>query len=412
MISQARARRAEALVHLGELSAASRALTAEPLAEGSLATLAELRDPDRRPAEPHGPHSDEVLRFQPELPCPFPQHALVACLQSARRGSAAGPSGATNEHLRVMLDDKEDCRLLHGAAEQLARAEVPATVLAAMRVGRIVALHKPNGRVRALVVGDVLRRLVGRVLAQQFAPQLQDACLPFQFGLSTSAGAEAVTRLLRAATEAAPRATILSVDAVGAFDHVARQAMLRGLFERPALQPLLYARQFYSEPSAYAWQDADGVGHVVHQGEGGEQGDPLMPALYALAQHPALVAVQDQLLDGEALFAFLDDIYIVANPERVRPLLDALSAALWEHARVQLHAGKTRIWNAAGEEPPSIADLTRDVSEPVWVGDWSLPPAQQGLLVLGAPLGHEAYIRERLRLKRAEHDVAQPYPTA
>ena len=103
----------------------------------------------------------------------------------------------------------------------------------------------------------------------------------------------------------------------------------------------------------------------------------------------------------ENLFASLDDIYIVANPERVRPLLDALSAALREHARVQLPAGKTRVWNAAG----SIADLTRDVSEPVWVGDCSLPPAQQGLLVLGAPLGHEAYIRERLRLKRAEHDT-------
>ena len=33
------------------------------------------------------------------------------------------------------------------------------------------------------------------------------------------------------------------------------------------------------------------------------------------------------------------------------------------------------------------------------------PPAQQGLLVLGAPLGHEAYIRERLCLKRAKHDT-------
>ena len=57
---------------------------------------------------------------------------------------------------------------------------------------------------------------------------------------------------------------MLSVDAVGAFDHVARQAMFSGLFERPALQPVL--------------PYADGVGHVVHQGEGGEQGGPLMPA--------------------------------------------------------------------------------------------------------------------------------------
>ena len=235
-----------------------------------------------------------------------------------------------------MLDDKEDCRLLHGAAEQLARAEVPASVLAAIRVGRIAALRKPNGRVRALIVGDVLRRLVGRVMANLIV-------------CPTTAG----------------RLPPFSVRAAHVRWH--------GSCHAPA-----------------AHQDADGVGHVVHQGERGEQGDPLMPALYALAPHPALVEVQDQLLDGEALFAFLDDIYIVANPERVRPLLDALSAALWEHAHVQLRAGKTRIWNAAGGEPPSIADLTSDVSEVVWVGDWSLPPAQQGLLAFGAPLGHEA----------------------
>ena len=37
---------------------------------------------------------------------------------------------------------------------------------------------------------------------------------------------EAVIRLLRAATEADARATVLSVDAVGAFDHVAHRSML------------------------------------------------------------------------------------------------------------------------------------------------------------------------------------------
>ena len=40
-------------------------------------------------------------------------------------------------------------------------------------------------------------------------------------------------------------------------------------------------------------------------------------------------------------------------------------------------AARGRIWNAAGEEPPNIADLAAD-SEPVWLGDWSLPPPRQG----------------------------------
>ena len=79
-----------------------------------------------------------------------------------------------------------------------------------------------------------------------------------------------------------------------------------------------------------------------------------MPAFYALAQHAALADLQSQLLDGEAILAFLDDVYIVAAPERVRTLYDALAAALWHRARIRFHEGKTRIWNSAGEEPTCI----------------------------------------------------------
>ena len=106
--------------------------------------------------------------------------------------------------------------LPHQAAERL--AQVPGPILAAIRVGRIVALRKPNGRVRALVVGDVLHRLVGRTPAQLYSSQLQDACLPFQYGLSTRAGTEALVRVLRVASEVDARATVLSIDAIGAFD--------------------------------------------------------------------------------------------------------------------------------------------------------------------------------------------------
>ncbi|OLP76330.1 132 kDa protein [Symbiodinium microadriaticum] len=354
----ARAARATALVHIGELSAAGRALVAEPLAPGT------------------------------------------------PRGAAAGPSGATNEHLRILLDDEGDTQLLHCAACRLAHADLPPPVLAALRIGRMTALQKPNGRgIRALVVGDVLRRLVGRALAQAFAPHFQRACLPHQFGLSTRAGTEALARVLRAATELDPRATVLSVDAVGAFDHVSREAMLSALLRHPDLRPLVpFARQFYGTPSSYTWTDDSGRSHVIAQGEGGEQGDPLMPALYALAQQPALCEVQAQLQDGEAIFAFLDDTYVVAPPDRVRTLYDAFRAALWRHARVELNRGKTRVWNAAGEEPPGIADVQGDSDAVVWTGDWSLRPDLQGLLVLGTPLGSDAFVQSQLELKRAEHD--------
>ena len=56
--------------------------------------------------------------------------------------------------------------------------------------------------------------------------------------------------------------------------------------------------------------------HFISQGEGGEQGDAMMPLLYCLGQHKAYVAIASQLLPNEKLFGFLDDLYFVCKPNR------------------------------------------------------------------------------------------------
>ena len=48
-----------------------------------------------------------------------------------------------------------------------------------LRLGRLLALQKPNGGIRALVIGDVFRRLVSRTLAQQASDAFMDVCSPF-----------------------------------------------------------------------------------------------------------------------------------------------------------------------------------------------------------------------------------------
>ena len=59
-----------------------------------------------------------------------------------------------------------------------------------------------------------------------------------------------------------------------------------------------------------------GITHDIAQGEGGEQGCPLMPALYALAQHDALVQAEQRLLPSEHIFSFLGDLYVVTSKAR------------------------------------------------------------------------------------------------
>ena len=94
-----------------------------------------------------------------------------------------------------------------------------------------------------------------------------------------------------------------------------------------------------------------------HEGEGGEQGDPLMPLLFALAVHDALAEVASQMEPDELLCAFLDDVYAVCEPGRVRQVFNMMQEALGRRAGIRLHLGKTRAWNKGGVKPDGLDDL-------------------------------------------------------
>ena len=69
--------------------------------------------------------------------------------------------------------------------------------------------------------------------------------------------------------------------------------MLRGLLGiEDGGRVLPFVRMFYGQRSIFLWEDEVGDVHDIHQGEGGKQGDPLMPLLFSLAQHAVLVATQ------------------------------------------------------------------------------------------------------------------------
>ena len=94
---------------------------------------------------------------------------------------------------------------------------------------------------------------------------------------------ECVAHVIQTLTDLDPAATVLSVDGVGAFDLISRASMLEGLRAMEGGDAVLpFVSQFYSSASTCIWEDDMGIVHDVVQGEGGEQGDPLMPALFAL----------------------------------------------------------------------------------------------------------------------------------
>ena len=298
---------------------------------------------------------------------------------------------------------------------------VPDTILQAIRLGRLTALQKPDGGVRGIVVGDIIRRLVARTMAKQIAKKVETATAPFQYALKTKAGCECVAHVLQTLTDTDPEATVLSIDGVGAYDLISRNAMLEGLLRMEGGDQILpLCEMFLRRPSTYLWEDEMGVSQSIPQGEAGEQGDPLMPMLFALGQHAALEAIQARMRVGEHVFADLDDIYTVSRPARIDRLHAVIVEELGARACIHLTHSKTQVWNRGGTEPSGVEVMTRvaRLLKPgavVWRGDPTLPPVQQGLKVLGVPIGQEAFVQHFLDTKSAEQQVgigAQVRPRA
>ena len=218
----------------------------------------------------------------------------------------------------------------------------------------MTASRKPDGGVWGIVVGDFLRRLVACTLA----PGILQGCFGGHSPVPVCLLDESRNKdhALQALASLDEDATVVSIDGVGAFDLISRNAMVSGLMD---MSVIIFV------------EDDCGITHNIPQGEGGEQGDPLMPLLFSLGLHKSLTSVSDKLLTSERIFAFLDDIYLVCHPKWVEAVCEIVRQELRRHANID-HSGKTKICNRSGVSPTGIGRLTAQVHDPdaiVWRGN-------------------------------------------
>ena len=316
-----------------------------------------------------------------------------------------------SDHLFPILENERDSEMF-GQEGALLTGNIPSEVLEGLRLGRMTALRKPDGGVRGITVGDIIRRLVARTIAKQIAREAEEATAPHQHALNTKAGCECVAHILQTLTDLDPEATIVSIDAVGASRFniekrdVGRSSPDGRWRTGPPLRQAILRIPIHCASVKMSWE----FRRTLHQGRAEGKGDPLMPLLFSLGQHRALEAIAGRLEEGERLFAYLDDVYVVCSPARVSEVHAILAQELERHAHIRLHLGKTQIWNRGGTVPTGVAELTaaaRRVKPDavVWRGDAQLPVQSQGVRVLGTPIGRPEYVEDFLVRKSSEHDI-------
>ena len=315
------------------------------------------------------------------------------CLSSAPSGSAPGPGGCTYEMLKVCLGDAEATHLLFRAAEDLARAEAPEPITRAFMSATMTALSKPDGGVRGIATGTSFRRLVAKTLARQFMKVVESTCAPFQFALSTRAGTDCVGHTIRAMTDDDPECTVLSIDGIGAYDHILRSAFLTKLHQRArtprplAVCPVNSRQEHQLRLGRQPWRETPDCP------SGGRRAGRSTDAPPVQLGHSRFVARSQRADETRRRVVCVSGRRAGRSTSRqyqrsVQPRGSRTSC--W--AGIRLNIGKTRTWNRDGTRPPDLDDLGEDAWDP------------EGIKIPFTPIGSDDFV-QRVLNRRLEDEA-------
>ena len=127
-----------------------------------------------------------------------------------------------------------------------------------------------------------------------------------------------------------------------------------------------------------------------------------MPALFCLAVQSALTAAQGELREGEAVFAYLDDVYLLTTPDRCAEVLLIISRHLQEKCGISVNQGKLQSWCPRGGPSPAGLLPFSTPEHTVWRSD--LPAEDNGVVVVGTPIGRDSFVSKVAEEKGCEQD--------
>ena len=305
----------------------------------------------------------------------FSSTSVEAKLKEFPPGSSGGPSGWRSSHLKEML--KAKCKqpflaALAAYCTRIANGAFSSECMAVITAARLVPIGKPSGGLRPIAVGDVLRRLAGKLLMDVIMAKTTEYLQPEQVGVQVPNAAETAARKIRLwAEDAKPDEVLLQVDMCNAFGTVDRQEMLAEVKNHcPCLFP--YAAAFCRNANILL-----GDGYSLDSTRGVQQGDVLGPALFAIALQPVIERLRDGGL--ELNIWYLDDGLLVGNVNAVKAALTLLKEHLpWRG--LELNLSKCRLIGPGAAQPDPVFD--------------GIPRSSldEGMVVLGVPVGNPDFM--------------------
>ena len=252
----------------------------------------------------------------------------------------------------------------------------PTSCIEAFLSCRLIPLDKCPG-LRPIGIGEVLRRIAGKVLMSVIKEDVQESVGSLQVCAGQSGGCEAAIHAMRTLYEEEDSDAVLLIDAANAFNSINRVAMLKNI-ERICPIAYVYAYNCYS---VHARLFVIG-GEEIRSMEGTTQGDPPSMAFYALGLLPLIWCLAD-LDDSAKQVAFADDLTGADKLVRLKKWFDAI---VENGPKFGYYAEPSKSWLIVKEEKLEEAELIFQ--------DTNVNITTQGKKHLGAALGTEDYRKE------------------
>ena len=267
--------------------------------------------------------------------------------------------------------------------------------------GVLFPLQKPDNRgLRPIVVGDIFVKTLGKAIAKHLAPAFLDFFAPRgQLGVSTPNGTDTVLHSIRVALASHPEWAVFQVDFRNAFNVVSRELISNQVLAHfPKLHRYFLLRYGSSTslvvPSSHR--------HITSS-TGVQQGDPLGPLFFSLA----LQAILDRAItpNGTLRLAIADDVTLCGPPQDVASAVASIrnaandlasGLAFATHKCVAWSPSRSAAQTKAALGVPENADAPDMRMSEDELESFSYPERDQGITLLGIPIGSPSFIQNRL----------------
>ena len=183
------------------------------------------------------------------------------------------------------------CDSVANFAKKLCREDIHADCLQEFLSCRLIPLDKGedvdgNKGIRPIGIGEILRRIVGKVVVEIIKKDIVKSAGPLQTCAGLQSGIEASIHAMKAIFDEENTEALLLVDADNAFNNLNRQAALKNI---KLLCPPFYRflHNTYQSPSTLYLKDNKKTDFISSQ-EGTTQGDVPAMGMYAVATRPLI----------------------------------------------------------------------------------------------------------------------------